>query len=597
MAPESQPPAPTTRGRRPNRRPLIAGLLLVAAALLVGAIWIVVSGWRAHGDLERMRADVVRLRADLVAGRVADVHHDLAAIQAEAAAAHNRTTGPAWWVGAHIPGLGSPLRTIRGIALTGRSLSRTALPEVVAGGVALDPQQLRVASNRIDLARLEQAGPSLARAVPAVDAARSRVAGLPASWLGPVANGRSSLLTQLSSLEGTLRDTVIATRVMPAMLGDAGPRNYLVVFEGDNEARAIGGILGGYGVVHADHGRLQLSQFGNDSDLGDVTARVDLGQEFEKAYGGTDAYQSVADADISPHFPDAARIWSSMAAQRLGISLDGVIAMDPVALARVLSVIGPVEMPDGTRLTGTNLVRLLDVGVYRRFDSGTAADTPARRAFFVAAAQAVTQAALHRSIDTAALLHALASSAGQRRLLVYASSPQEEAPLATTPLAGILPETTRPFSELVVTNDSATKLDYYVHRSLTYQRSSCAATTATVTLRLRDAAPRSGLPAYMTQGVQWGDEPHPPGSEYLIVSLYSTQGSSVSRVTLDGGPLGTYTARDRGHPVTETSVTIKPGHTVEMVFTVKEPAATGPVILPVQPLAQPMTLRDEAPAC
>jgi hypothetical protein len=173
----------------------------------------------------------------------------------------------------------------------------------------------------------------------------------------------------------------------------------------------------------------------------------------------------------------------------------------------------------------------------------------------------------------------------------------EEAQLASSPLGGILPRTTSPFEEVVVTNDSATKLDYFLHRSVTYTRSSCSATSATVSLTLHNAAPRKGLPAYMTKGVQWGDAPHPPGSEYLIVSLYSTQGATVSGVTLDGQPLGTYTASDRGHPITETIVTIKPGQTLTEVFTVNEPAASGPVRVPVQPLAQPMTLRVDSPTC
>lgn len=572
--------------------------MVLAGIVLVGAVWILVTAWRAHSDLEALRHDVALIRSDLVAGRVADVRHDLVHAQADAAAAHSRTTGPAWWVGAHLPGLSAPLSTIRGIAVAGDALSQTALPEVVAGGLALDPQQLRVGPSRIDLARLVEAGPSLARAIPAVSAARSKVAGLSGSWLGPVADGRRSLLKQLTSLEGTLRDTVLATRLMPTMLGGSGPRTYLMVFEGDNETRALGGIFGGYGLLNADAGQLRLLRFGSDRDFGGITAQVDLGEQFEQAYGGTDAYHSVQDADISPHFPDAAQIWSSMAEQRLGVHIDGVVAMDPVMLARILSVIGPVTMSDGTRLTGANLVQLLDVGVYRRFDSGVGdADTPARKAFFTSAAEAVTDATLHRSINTTKLLHALARSAGERRLVAYSAEPDEEALLAGTPLGGVLPRTATPFEELVVTNDSGTKLGYFLHRTLTYQRSTCAATTATVTVQLHNESPASGLPGYMTRGVQWGTAPHPPGSESYIVSLYSTNGSSVSGVTLDGQPLGTYTAEDRGHPITETLVTIRPSQSITMVFSVNEPAASGPVELPEQPLAQPVTIHEESPNC
>lgn len=581
-----------------RRRGLLLSVLLVGAVVLAGFAWIVVTGWRARAELQSMRHEIQQLRSDLVAGRRNAADHDLAEVQAKAAAAQDQTSGPAWWVGAHLPLLGEPLRTTRTIAAIGQSLSQTAMPLVLDGGEVLDPKSLRTASDQIDLTRLERGGPLLARALPALDAARDRVARASESWLGPVASGRSAVLRELTSLDGTLRDTVLATRVLPSMLGDAGPRRYLVVFEGDNEARALGGIFGGYGLLDADHGRLTFGRFGSDRDFQGISAHVDLGQQFTKAYGGTDAYHSIQDADISPHFPDAAQIWSSMASQRLGLHLDGVLAVDPVMLARILSVVGPVKMADGTKLTGDNLVRLLDVGVYQRFDAGDVdIDTPARKAFFVAAAQAVTKATLHRYLNTTRLLHALAYSAGQRRLLAYSADPADEAVLAGTPLGGVLHRSSEPFEEAVVTNDSGTKLDYFLHRSLVYRRSSCAAGTATVALTLHNASPSSGLPAYMTTGVQWGSEPHPPGSEFLIVSLYSTQGAVVSGATVDGKPVGTYTAVERGHPITETILTIKPGQTLTEEFTVDEPAATGPVVLPKQPLAQPMTVQDDSPTC
>ncbi|HVT66029.1 MAG TPA: DUF4012 domain-containing protein [Mycobacteriales bacterium] len=596
----AQPPQSQAEpAKRAGRLSRAAGLwLFVIAAIAAGAIWIVVTGWQARGDLAALRQDVSHLRADLVAGRTDAASRDLAAAQAHAAAAHARTTGPAWWVGAQVPGLRAPLGTIREIADTGDSLASDALPDVVAGGVALDPRQLRTGPDRIDLDRLQQAAPPLQRALPIVTDARQNIAGLSGSWLGPIASGRRLLLNQLTSLGGTLRDTVLATQLMPTMLGGSGSRTYFVAFEGDNEVRGLGGILGGYGLLSARHGRLHFQSFGSDRDLKGTTAQVQLGRAFEAAYGGTDPYRAVQDADVSPHFPYAAKIWASMAAQRLGVRIDGVIAMDPVMLARILKVIGSVRTPDGTVLTGQNLVQMLDVGVYRRFDAGSAAvDTPARKAFFVSAAKAVTQAALHRPISATGLLRALARSAGERRLVVYSARAREQAKLATVPLGGILRRTDRPFAQLVVTNDSGTKLGYFLHRSMTYQRSSCAATTSTITVRLHNGAPSTGLPEYMTRGVQWGDQPHPPGSEMLIVSLYSTQGSTLGGVSLDGQPLGIYTAMDRGHPITESIVTIKPGQTMTLVYQFNEPAATGPVVLPVQPLAQPLDLGADGPAC
>jgi hypothetical protein len=581
----------------PARIRLSRVLVLVVVLVAVGAVWVLVTGLRARSDLQSLRRDVTKLRTDLVAGRQAAARQDLADAQATAAAAHDRTDGPAWWIGAHVPGLGGPLGTVRTIAAVGYSLSRDVMPSIVDGGVALDPQQLRVGADQIDLARLQQAAPALSRALPGLAAARARIAGAGDSWLEPVSSGRQSALTALTSFEGTLHDAVLATGLLPSMLGGSTPRTYLVVFEGDNEVRALGGIFGGYGLLRADAGRLQFTSFGSDAGFSGTTAQVDLGPAFEKAYSGKDAYQSVQDADVGPHFPDAAKIWTSIAEQHLGVSsIDGVIAIDPVVMARILEVVGPVRTPDGTSVTAANLVHLLDVGVYERFDSGDEdVDNANRKAFFVSVAQAVTDAALARSISTTRLLHVLAKSAGEHRLVVYSSSRSEEVQLAGTPLGGTLPANRQPFVRLAFNNESGTKLDYFLHASLTYQRSSCSASPATVTVKLENTAPSSGLPAYMTEGVQWGDVAHPPGTESEIVNLYTTYGSSVTGVTLDGVPIGTYTASDRGHPLTETLVTLMPGQAVTMVFSVNEPAASGATQVALQPLAQPMTARVAAP--
>jgi hypothetical protein len=572
---------------------LAVGVALTAGVAFLGAVWIIATGLLARSDLDALQHDAKSLRVELEAGDTVAAHRTLLQAQADAASARSHTTGPAWWTASRIPVLGSPLRALRGIAAAGREISRTVLPLAVTGGAALDPQQLRAARDHIDLGRLEQAQEPLALALSSLRLTQDRLAALPGGWISPIASARQSLLRELTSLEAPLRDSVAATQLLPAMLGGDGPRRYLVVFEGDNEARGVGGILGGYGVLVADDGTPRFERFGTDVDLERISADIDLGPDFDALYQRPDhAYNFIGNADLSPNFPYAAQIWSSMWEKRFGGRLDGVLAVDPSAMAEMLGVIGDVHLEDGTLLTRGNLVPTLDLRVYQRFGTNAVA----RKAFFVAAAEGVVNAVLHRSFSTSRMLRVLNAAVDQGRFLIYSAAPAEQQELEGTALAGAVPITRRPYNNVIINNASGTKLDYYLRRSVTYQRESCRAGRATVTIQLTNGAPASGLPIYMTRGKGWIG-PHPAGTVMELVSLYGTAGSTVVGAKLDGHGEFIANGNERGHPVSSLLVTLTPGQTRTVVFNVDEPSATGPAILPAQPLDQPMTVRAAGPSC
>ena len=64
-----------------------------------------------------------------------------------------------------------------------------------------------------------------------------------------------------------------------------------------------------------------------------------------------------------------------MWAQQSGMNVDGVIAIDPVALSYVLVRSDPVTMPDGEVVTKDNVVELTESTAYSRFPT----DQPARQ--------------------------------------------------------------------------------------------------------------------------------------------------------------------------------------------------------------------------
>jgi hypothetical protein len=110
--------------------------------------------------------------------------------------------------------------------------------------------------------------------------------------------------------------------------------------------------------------------------------------------------------------------------------------------------------------------------------------------------------------------------------------------LASTTIGHVVAETTQPYAQLVVTNSSGNKMDYYLARSISYSAGTCGglrSSTVTVTLT-NTAATGAGLTAYVA-GVAGAFPPGTtPGTDRLIVSLYATAGAGLEAVSADGSP-------------------------------------------------------------
>ena len=303
---------------------------------------------------------------------------------------------------------------------------------------------------------------------------------------------------KIDQLAATTDDAARAAELIPPMLGADGPRRYFLAFQNPAEARGTGGLLGAYGVLKADDGAIKVEHLGPNTELTNPKKLpIDLGADFQALYGRTPPYW--VNGNISPHFPDAGRIWTAMWQQEFGEGLDGVIATDPVALGYMLKATGPAKLPGGGQITAANAAALTMKDVYARYPTG--AENTVRDAYLQGVAGAVFARLLSGEGDPKALADQLGQAAGERRLLIYSTHPQEQRQLEQTQLAGAVPKTARPFAGLVVNNYSGSKLDYYLDRTLDYRRSCPAGdgtTTSTITVTLTNTAPK-GLPAYVDQ--------------------------------------------------------------------------------------------------
>ena len=559
-------------------------------------------GWsvaQTHRHLRNAQVAVGLLRADLTrkdAPAVA-LGARLRTVQHEAGAARTLTESPVWDLAAALPWAGRPFSTVQGAAGAVADLADQVLPDLRQVQTDLLHGDLRRKGGGLDLAPLVRAQAPLTHAADRATTIRARVTALPVTGIGQVDSGRTQLLGQLDQLVSQLDTTRDVVALLPPMLGADGPRRYILAFENNTEARGLGGLPGAYAILKADHGKLSFEHFGADNDFNGVSISTrGLDPTFLTHAAGSAVNRVFVNSTVSPHFPYAATILMRYWQARTGQRLDGALATDPSALSMLLAVAGPTRLPDGTVLNAANVVPLTERDAYARFD-----DPVRRKQFLVLVAKAVADDVLQRGPAHAVpLAQALGAAVGQRRLLVYSTRPAEQRVLAAQPVGGTLSDTSGPFSGVVINNGGGNKLDYYLARDVTYRTESCQGDPrrTTVTIRLTNRAPRTGLSTYVAGRADLPPGTVPLGTNRLLVDYYATKGAAFSGGTLDGRQALLSIDTANGRPVFTSELEIGPGQTRTLVLHLEEPAsAVGPVTTLVQPLVLPQTTHVLGPVC
>ncbi|MEV7767979.1 DUF4012 domain-containing protein [Microbacterium sp. NPDC086615] len=474
----------------------------------------------------------------------------------EASAAHGLTSGPFWEVASLTPWVGPQVDAFRTItASSDQLLNRSFLPlSTAAEGVSAE--SLKPAGGRIDPSALGMLRePAQAAVRPATDAAKA-VQDIDRT---PLVGGLSGAVDQAGDVftqSATFIDALARTaQLLPDMLGQDGERRYLVLVQNNAEWRSLGGISGSAILLTTDNGAVSLGGTESATGLSRGTTQpvVDLPAEIVDIYGTRPARYFHNLTEI-PDFSIDGPLAKEFFAKKTGVSVDGVIAIDPVVLSYILSATGPVTLPDGEKLSSDNAVDLLMNGVYERYP-----DPAQQDAFFAASTGAVFQALLDGRGSASGFVSALSRAGNEHRLLMWSADADEQAVLAGTTIAGPIPSTDERTARfgLYLNDGTGSKMSYYVapHTSLAWD--SCPSSDPslprqlTLHLDLTSTAPAdaaTSLPTYITGNAAYGTAPGTAkvvGNVYLpegfvLVSAHTTNGASFARATFDGRTVLTF---------------------------------------------------------
>lgn len=418
-------------------------------------------------------------------------------------------------------------------------------------------------------------------AKPYVDEANSHILKAAAEYdkiphgnlIPPIKRACDELGGQLPRLRDLTANAKKSFDLLPEMLGTNGKRRYFLAVQNNAELRATGGLIGNYGIISVENGRLALDSFDQISKLvgtGKDKPPVEVPKGYMPIYArfkGTSMWQNV---NMTPDFPTVGRLLVKLYKSAEGENLDGVISVDPVGLQYLLEAIGPVQVP-GTDVTISSgnvvdwtLVKAYDVFRNRRERKDALADV----------AKAVWERLLTGQISNRPkLAPQLDGALSGKRMIFYSAHEDEQKLFEDIGYAGTLAPTVCDYLQVVAQNHGANKVDVYLHENIDYTISldDNGLAAAKVTVTLINKAPKFGLPPEVAgmlnplaaQG----------GSSRTYLSIYVPKDAQLMDVTVDGKPGNPDVDHEKGKAVFSQYLDIAPGASSKVSFTYNLPKA------------------------
>ncbi|MFT3860236.1 DUF4012 domain-containing protein [Micropruina sp.] len=550
-------------------------LAVLIVALLGAGAWLGMRVLTVKSELEAAQATVNSARSG-----TGDTEAAIRTIASHAQTAARATDDPVWSAFEILPFVGDNLRAVR---LASQSLDALASDLAVP---ALDA--VNAEDSTPVLTRLMQI---LQRATPRVVTLSDEIAQVrqSAALVGPVRTG-------VSQVTDVLDTAVPILQLVPGMLGADGARNYLMVAMNNAEVSGLGGSAASQTLLQAKNGKLSIVKQASSQDFEEELLPNDVGVSDEMLEILNDVMFKRINATMSrPDFPTAATLLKAFWHRDIGKQqIDGVIAIDPIALSYILQATGPITV-DGKQATSDTIVRLLLKDAYTLPDVANTSD-----AFFKVVALTVFDKIAKGEFDLKKMISAIQSGISRGSILLWSADPEVQRVVATMPVGGVLPtdntdQTT--FGVFFRDASAGSKIDYYM-KSAVNVAASCSTSrttdfTTTVNLHLDiSQAQANQLPSYVRSG-EWGS------TKFATeVFVYGPPGTTAGAVELSKGATARRAREDLGRPVVKMTVYLAPGESraVTAHFTGTD-AGYGPLAVRTTPMVRATTVSVEGVGC
>ncbi len=571
----------------------------MAIALIAAALWVGFRGTQLRDHLQATTTLLPTLKSQLLANDTVGAQKTYTSLKNETGKARDAGTDPLWMAASALPWIGPNLSAGTEAATSADDVVNLAVGPLVDIFDKLDWKALTPKNGEVSLQPLKDAAPKIEAAASTVQLSYDRLNQIDTSSLmAQVADPLMKAKAQLSDVKGSLNAAASAAKLIPGMMGNSAPKNYLLLIQNNAELRSTGGIPGALAVLTADHGKIELSGQGSAAELGNFSPPLAVDPAQELIYTSR-LGEYMQDVNLTPDFPTAAQTAKAMWEKKNPSQhIDGVISVDPVALAALLKVTGPVDIASSlppqlaktglpNKLDSTNLVPTLLSDVYAKIKEPKLQDV-----YFAEVAKKVFETVAAGKGSGQGLVEALAQAVTDNRVYLWSANKDEQQIISGFPLGGRIAGKTVPAAGFgVFFNDgTGAKMDYYLKPTvqLVQRCSQGGYGQYTVKVTLTNTAPSDAantLPRYVTGGGVFGID---PGSFATNIMAYGPSQARVQGAKVDGATVGIGSYLQEERPVGLVRTVLKPGQSQTIEINFSKIVQTSEPSLEVTPTIQPL---------
>lgn len=554
---------------------LVLGVLVVLGAVGGFCAWRFYQQAMDVRDHELAAVEAVSGLPDVSQLRDADtMNAAIEQAQVHASAAKEIADGALWRVASYVPVLGDDVTAVRGMVDVVDGMVGETLPSLASTVQTLMNSGLSGGGEgQLNLQPIVDAQEGFAQANELVQQQADTINALPQPHVGVVRSAYEQGKEQINKVADMLDQVSGMVQAMPKLLGQDGPRTYLLAAQTTSEQRSGGGLVGSLGTMQVDNGNISVGEFHSNGEfltLGESATAEEHDVFSDPLYFSFDVRDLFAVPDFSRTAEMLNTVWQR---SEYACDIDGVIAIDPLFIQEMVRINGDITLDNGQVLTGDNTAEFMLNGIYKAFDPDT------QNMYFEYVASAVMDGAFsNMTMDKMMqIAQAMGSLAEGRHFYAYTFHEDEAEYFQDAGFAKNAPESeTDPEIGIYMNEQNASKLGWYLQRSSTITRTACNADgsqTYHVTFSITNTLTSDEM-ASATTYILGGAQPGvngivaPAGTSAQRMLFYAPAGGSITNLTANGDVRDQENKTMDGKNLITNVAYIAPGETVTFDFDV-----------------------------
>lgn len=261
------------------------------------------------------------------------------------------------------------------------------------------------------------------------------------------------LKNQLPLLKQFVGDAVDYSGFLLQALGESGPKKYLLLFQNNAELRPTGGFPGSYALIGFDRGILRELKV---DDIYNIDGQANKNIIPPREMQHITPTWGMRDAGWWADFPTSAKkVMQFYTDINGGAAVDGVITLTPDIVAQMLTVTGPIELPEyKLTITADNFIDQIQSEV----EYGDNRVQP-KQVLMDLAPKLVAKIGQQDKDKWFQIFQMILHSIEQKKILAYFKDPNLEAVVIKNNLGGEVKTTDSDYLQVVHTNIKGSKTD------------------------------------------------------------------------------------------------------------------------------------------